>query len=135
MIYPSGALTIKFIMFQFQGHLNIRPEQRFIGMATTKVLPRLVSSQTENFMHKKNPQVIPAIHGRPEIPSTSLSVRPPPSITRSALAIQHFAIQSSTAGVISPVAQMVQYPGMIPSPGMKNPRQKVVPPNVTVVSQ
>ena len=79
--------------------------------------------------------MIPAIHGRPEIPSTSPSVRPPPSKATSALAIQHFAIQSSTAGVASPVAQMVQYPGMIPSSGMKNPRQKVVPPNVTVVSQ
>ena len=85
--------------------------------------------------HAVNPQMITAIHGRPEIPSTSLSVRPPPSITTSALAIQHFAIQSSTAGVVSPVAQMVQYPRMIPSSGMKNRRQKVVPPNVTVVSQ
>ena len=78
---------------------------------------------------------MPAIHGRPEIPSTSPSVRSPSSITTSALALQHFAIQSSTAGVVSPVAQMVQYPGLIPSSGMKNPRQKVVPTNVTVVSQ
>ena len=79
--------------------------------------------------------MIPAIHGRPKIPSTSPSVCPPSSITTSALAIQHFAIQSLTAGVVSPVAQMVQYPGMILSSGMKNPKQKVVPPNVTVVSQ
>ena len=79
--------------------------------------------------------MIPAIHGRPEIPSTSPSVPPPPSVTTSARAIQNFAIQSSTAGVVSPVGQMVQYPGMIPSSGIENPRQKVVPPNVTVVSQ
>ena len=82
-----------------------------------------------------NPQMIPAIHGRPEIPSTSPSVPPPPSVTTSARAIQNFAIPSSTAGVVFRVGQMVQYPGMIPSSGIENPRQKVVPSNVTVVSQ
>ena len=79
--------------------------------------------------------MIPVIHGRPEIPSTSPSVPRPPSIITSARAIQNFAIQSSTAGVVSPVGQMIQCPGMIPSSGIENPRQKVVPPNVTVVSQ
>lgn len=79
--------------------------------------------------------MIPAIHGRPEVPSTSPSVPPPLSATTSARAIQNFAIQSSTAGVVSPVGQMVQYPGMITSSGVENPRQKIVPPNVTVVSQ
>ena len=66
-----------------------------------------------------NPQMIPAIHGRPEIPSTSPNVPPPPSVTTSARAIQNFAIPSSTAGVVFRVGQMVQYPGMIPSPVSK----------------
>ena len=77
MIYSSGALTIKFILFQV--HFRIRPEQRFIGMETTKVL--FLGFFANGKFHGINPQMISAIHGRPEIPSTSPSVRPPPSIT------------------------------------------------------
>ena len=62
-----------------------------------------------------------------QCPSSSLG-------TTSTRAIQNFAIQSSAAGVVSPIGQMLQYLGMIRGSGMKNPRQKVVPPNVTVVS-
>ena len=79
--------------------------------------------------------MIPAIHGRPEIPSTSPSIPGIPSASTSARPIQNYTAQSSTAGVASPAGQMVQYPGMVMSSGKEKPRQKIIPPNVTVVPQ
>ena len=80
MIYRSGALTVKFIV---SGPLQNQARTAFYWHGNYKG-----STPPEFFANGKfyaiNPQMIPDIHGRPEIPSTSPSVPPPPSVTTSA---------------------------------------------------
>ncbi|CAB4035042.1 Hypothetical predicted protein [Paramuricea clavata] len=78
--------------------------------------------------------MIPTIPGRPEIPPTSPTV-PALTAATSVRPIQNSVIQSSTAGVVTSAGHVVQYPGVVMSSGIENPRLKVVPPNVTVVPQ
>ncbi|XP_028397367.1 protein piccolo-like [Dendronephthya gigantea] len=80
-----------------------------------------------------NPQMVPAVHGISQLPPTV----PPVSVPTSALAIQNSRslIQSSTPSVVSPGGLNPRYAGMTTSSAGEAPKSKVVPPNVTVVSQ
>ena len=81
-----------------------------------------------------NPQLIPTVHGRPDIPPTSpiVPVYPPATGVRP---VQSPMIQSSKPCVVSSSGQMVQYPGVVASSSIGNPKHKIIPPNVTVVPQ
>ena len=114
MIYASGTLT----------------EQRFFGMVTTKVLPRMVFSQTKNRStndpsHSWQTRITFYIS---QCPSSSLGNH---KCTR------YLKLRDSKLNCRGrfPRRTDVTNPEVIPISGMKNPRQKVVPPNVTVVSQ
>ena len=78
--------------------------------------------------------MIPTVHGRPDIPSSSPMV-PVLTAATTAHTIQNSVIQSSKPATISSDEQMVQYSGMVAGTGIENPRQKIIPPNVTVVPQ
>ena len=81
-----------------------------------------------------NPQVIPALHGRPDVPPTSPN-GPTLNVGTTAHSVPSSVFQSSTAGVVSSSGQMVQYSAIPPISCVTNPRDKVGPPNVTVVPQ
>ena len=131
MIYPSGALTIKFIMFQ----VHFKSGQSSV----------LLAWQLQRFYHAWFLRKLKiSCNKSTNDPSHSWQTRNTFYISQcSSSSLDNYKCaryptlrdSNLNCGVVSPVAQVVQYPGMIPSSGMKNPRQKVVPPNVTVVSQ
>ena len=114
----------------FQVHFKIRPEQSFIGMATTKVLPRLVSSQTGN---KSTNDPSHSWQTR----NTFYISQCPSSSLGNHKCTRYLKLRDSKLNCRGrfPRRTDVTNPEVIPISAMKNPRQKVVPPDVTVVSQ